>query len=48
MPNADSTKVSSRAKARGLQGLGSLGAGNHYCEVQVVDEVYITLHTKFT
>jgi tRNA-splicing ligase RtcB len=40
MQNADATKVSARAKTRGLQGLGSLGAGNHYCEVQVVDEIF--------
>ena len=37
---ADPTKVSQRAKRRGLPQLGTLGAGNHYCEVQVVDEVF--------
>lgn len=40
MLNADPTKVSQRAKRRGLPQLGTLGAGNHYCEVQVVDEVF--------
>jgi len=40
MLNADPTKVSPRAKKRGLPQLGTLGAGNHYCEVQVVDEIY--------
>ncbi|MDP2439755.1 MAG: RtcB family protein, partial [archaeon] len=37
---ADASKVSARAKKRGLPQLGTLGAGNHYCEVQVVEEVY--------
>mmetsp|Transcript_23195 Transcript_23195/g.31765 ORF Transcript_23195/g.31765 Transcript_23195/m.31765 type:complete len:403 (+) Transcript_23195:400-1608(+) len=40
MLQADPSKVSGRAKKRGLPQLGTLGAGNHYCELQVVDEVY--------
>jgi len=40
MLNADPTKVSTRAKKRGLPQLGTLGAGNHYAEVQVVEEIY--------
>ena len=40
MLTADPTAVSKRAKKRGLPQLGTLGAGNHYCEVQVVDEIY--------
>uniref|UniRef100_A0A1B0CGY2 3'-phosphate/5'-hydroxy nucleic acid ligase n=1 Tax=Lutzomyia longipalpis TaxID=7200 RepID=A0A1B0CGY2_LUTLO len=28
------------AKKRGLPQLGTLGDGNHYCEIQVVDEIY--------
>lgn len=32
---ADASKVSTRAKKRGLPQLGTLGAGNHYCEIQV-------------
>lgn len=40
MLNADPSKVSSRAKKRGLPQLGTLGAGNHYAEIQVVDEIY--------
>ena len=40
MMSADPSKVSKRAKKRGLTQLGTLGAGNHYAEVQVVDEVY--------
>jgi len=39
MLQADPGKVSRRAKKRGLPQLGTLGAGNHYCEIQVVDEV---------
>lgn len=33
-------QVSARAKKRGLPQMGTLGAGNHYAEVQVVEEVY--------
>lgn len=33
-------QVSRRAKIRGLPQLGTLGAGNHYAEIQVVDEVF--------
>ncbi|CAO1360893.1 unnamed protein product [Diamesa tonsa] len=40
MLNADPSKVSLRAKKRGLPQLGTLGAGNHYAEIQVVDEIY--------
>ena len=35
MLQADPTKVSPRAKKRGLPQLGTLGAGNHYAEIQV-------------
>ncbi|GAB6020049.1 hypothetical protein CHUAL_002795 [Chamberlinius hualienensis] len=40
MLNADPTKVGLRAKKRGLPQLGTLGAGNHYAEIQIVDEIY--------
>ena len=40
MLNADPSKVSARAKKRGLPQMGTLGAGNHYAEVQVVDEIF--------
>eukprot|EP00891_Asterochloris_glomerata_P004151 jgi/Astpho2/4151/e_gw1.00063.70.1_t len=40
MLQADPSKVSSRAKKRGLPQMGTLGAGNHYAEIQVVDEVF--------
>ncbi|RNA04936.1 tRNA-splicing ligase -like protein [Brachionus plicatilis] len=40
MLQADPRKVSDRAKKRGLPQLGTLGAGNHYAEIQVVDEIF--------
>lgn len=40
MKNADSSLVSQQAKSRGLQQLGSLGSGNHFIEVQKVEEIY--------
>jgi tRNA-splicing ligase RtcB len=40
LKNADSEMVSDLAKKRGLDQLGTLGAGNHFCEVGFVDQVY--------
>lgn len=40
MTDADSEIVSSKAKKRGVPQLGSLGSGNHFLEVQKIDEVY--------
>jgi len=40
MKGADPHSVSSRAKERGVPQLGTLGAGNHFLEIQVVEEVY--------
>jgi tRNA-splicing ligase RtcB len=37
---ADPDAVSERAKTRGAAQLGSLGAGNHFLEVQVVEEIF--------
>jgi tRNA-splicing ligase RtcB len=37
---ADPSQVSARAVERGLLQVGSLGSGNHFLEVQAVDEVY--------
>jgi tRNA-splicing ligase RtcB len=37
--NADPKKVSQRAKARGKAQLGTIGAGNHFVEVQFVEEI---------
>ena len=38
--DADPAGVSERARARGLGQVGSLGSGNHFLEIQVVDTVY--------
>lgn len=40
MLTADASKVSARAKKRGLTQMGTLGAGNHYAEIQIVEEIY--------
>ncbi|MCD6483189.1 MAG: RtcB family protein [Candidatus Aenigmarchaeota archaeon] len=40
MKYADPNLVSDKAKKRGAPQLGSLGAGNHFLEIQVVDEIY--------
>ncbi len=40
VPDADPGAVSERARRRGLAQVGSLGSGNHFLEVQVVDHVY--------
>src|SRR5690606_21046094 len=40
LPGADPARVSRRARNRGARQLGSLGSGNHFVEVQVVDEIY--------
>jgi len=40
LDGADSDQVSSRAKARGREQIGSLGAGNHFIEVDVVDQIF--------
>jgi len=37
---ADASKVSRRAKERGRAQLGTLGSGNHFLEVQVVDKIF--------
>lgn len=40
LPGADPDEVSERALARGKKQLGTLGSGNHFLEVGVVDEIY--------
>jgi tRNA-splicing ligase RtcB (3'-phosphate/5'-hydroxy nucleic acid ligase) len=37
---ADPDKVSQKAKKRGLPQLGTLGSGNHFLEIQMVDQIY--------
>ncbi|MHA2237749.1 MAG: RtcB family protein [Candidatus Hodarchaeales archaeon] len=38
--DADFNAVSQKAKSRGLKQLGTLGSGNHYCEVQNVNRIF--------
>ncbi len=40
MNDANVDYVSDRAISRGLSQVGSLGAGNHFMEIQVVDEIF--------
>jgi tRNA-splicing ligase RtcB len=40
LDGADPARVSKRAKERGRSQLGTLGAGNHFVEVDVVDRVF--------
>jgi tRNA-splicing ligase RtcB len=40
VPGADPSAVSERAMARGRPQLGTLGAGNHFIEIDVVEQIY--------
>lgn len=40
MPGADPSKVSKKARDRGRAQVGTLGAGNHFAEIDVVDAVF--------
>lgn len=40
LQGADPGEVSDKAKKRGLPQLGTLGSGNHFLEIQVVEEIY--------
>ena len=40
MESADPAKVSSTAKSRGHKQLGSLGSGNHFLEIERVDQIF--------
>jgi tRNA-splicing ligase RtcB len=40
LPDADPNLLSSRALDRGKPQVGTLGSGNHFLEIQVVDEIY--------
>lgn len=40
MDSADSSKVGQKAKQRGAPQLGTLGGGNHFLEIQKVDEIF--------
>lgn len=40
MKHSDPSKVSGEAKKRGSKSLGTLGSGNHFLEVEIVNEVH--------
>lgn len=40
LPDADPEKVSGRAKERGREQLGTLGSGNHFIEIQSVEDIF--------
>ena len=40
MREADASAVSDKAKERGMSQVGSLGAGNHFLEIQKVEEIF--------
>ncbi|HMK47021.1 MAG TPA: RtcB family protein [Methanocella sp.] len=40
MKGADATKVSKKAHDRGKPQLGTLGSGNHFLEIQLIEKVY--------
>jgi tRNA-splicing ligase RtcB len=40
LPGADPGRVSARAKTRGRDQLGTLGSGNHFLEIQRIDEIF--------
>ncbi|MHC1625907.1 MAG: RtcB family protein [Methanoculleaceae archaeon] len=40
LPGAATEVVSNRARSRGIPQIGTLGSGNHFLELQVVDKVY--------
>jgi tRNA-splicing ligase RtcB len=40
IPGADPSKVSMRAQGRGRKQLGTVGAGNHFIEVQQVEQIF--------
>ena len=46
MEGADPSKVSDLAIKRGLPQLGTLGAGNHFLEIQKVDQIFDETYAK--
>jgi tRNA-splicing ligase RtcB len=40
LPEADPAMITQRARTRGRGQIGTVGAGNHFVEVQTVDEIY--------
>ena len=41
MKTADASKISEKAMKRGMPQLGSLGAGNHFLEIQKVEKIFL-------
>ncbi|MFN8547062.1 MAG: RtcB family protein [Candidatus Eisenbacteria bacterium] len=41
LPEADPTMISERARERGLGQIGTLGSGNHFVELEVVEEIFL-------
>jgi tRNA-splicing ligase RtcB len=41
IPDADPDTISNRAYERGFSEVGTLGSGNHFLELQVIEEVYL-------
>ena len=46
MKNADPSKVSAKAKQRGVPQVGSLGSGNHFLEVDKVEKIFDPVAAK--
>jgi len=46
MKNADASKVSPKAKQRGIPQVGSLGSGNHFLEVDRVERIFDPVAAK--
>jgi len=46
MPNVNPEDISERAKKRGIGQLGTLGAGNHFLDIQLVEEIFDKKITK--
>jgi len=41
LPGADADEVSTRAKERGATQLGTLGSGNHFLELDIVEDIFL-------
>jgi tRNA-splicing ligase RtcB len=42
LTDTDASKVSGKAKDRGISQVGTLGSGNHFVEIQVVDKIFLS------
>lgn len=40
LEGADEGRISQKARQRGREQIGTLGSGNHFCEIQWVDEIF--------